>query len=274
MFVKSIHLLSKEEILPAEIDLAKSLLNIFVIDVARLYGQNKCSYNLHQLKHLADDVQKWGPLWVWSAFHSEDHNGELVRMLHGSNKVDIELANTIKIFQAQRCINHLMNPEKTINVLHYCTHGPPVANVITVFELRALSSVTHLTHDQIMETHTPIFSRCKINKDIFTSKLYTRQKKRTNYYVQCKVEESIYFCAINYYITIQGISYAVMNKLIVTNDRRQEINNGEIGFNLNENIIHVRDSYSILIVPLNKIVSKVLRVENYICTFINNMERK
>lgn len=69
LFVRSIHILSSEEIDPSELDLAKTLLNIFVIDFERLY-ERECTSNLHQLLHFADYVKMWGPLWVCSAFTS------------------------------------------------------------------------------------------------------------------------------------------------------------------------------------------------------------
>lgn len=68
IFVLSIQLLSRKEIGLNDIDFAETLLNIFVIDVERLYGKNKCSYNIHQLLHLPFNVRMWGPLWAWSAF--------------------------------------------------------------------------------------------------------------------------------------------------------------------------------------------------------------
>ncbi|XP_051166501.1 uncharacterized protein LOC127284848 [Leptopilina boulardi] len=163
LLVKAIQLLSKEKILPAEIDLADSLLHIFIIDVERLYGLNKCTYNLHQLKHLAQNVREYGPLWVWSAFLSEDQNGELVKMTHGSNKIDVELSNTIKIIQAQRCINYLVQPERPLNVYECCTHGPSIAHTITDSELLAISHATGLANEQLLEAPTPIFSRRYVN---------------------------------------------------------------------------------------------------------------
>lgn len=274
ILVKAIHLLNQEEISPNDIDFAETLLNIFVIDVERLYGKSKCSYNIHQLLHLPFNVKMWGPLWAWSAFSSEDQNGELVKMTHGSNKIDVELANTVKIIQAHRSIKYLMQTERILNEHQCSTFGPITRHDITDSEFRAICYATHLNKEQLLNLKIKIFSRCKINNDIFTSKLYTRQKKRSNFYVKCKMNESIFFGAVKYYRKVQEISYAVIDKLVVTLDKSNEIKHRETGFNLNANIKHIRESYNIQIVPLINILSKCLRVEDYICIFINNMERK
>lgn len=274
ILVKAVHLLSKEEISVTEIDLAETLLNIFAIDVEPLYGRNKCSYNVHQLLHLPDFVRFWGPLWVWSAFSSEDQNGELVRMTHGSNRIDIELSNTVKLIQAYRCIQHLIYPERIVREPQCQTHGPSVSHDITVSELEAISHATHVTKEQLLAARLPIFSRCIINDEVYTSKLYTRQKKRANFYVTWEKDGSVVFGYIKYVVKVEQNAYTVLSRLIVTHDNSKEIKNREMGFNLNDNIKHVRDSYCIDVIPLNKIISKVLRVENYICTFINNMEKK
>lgn len=70
---RAIYILLKDEISPTERNFANTLLHIFVIDFERLYGRNKCSYNVYQLKHMTLFVSLWGPLWAWSAFSSEDH---------------------------------------------------------------------------------------------------------------------------------------------------------------------------------------------------------
>lgn len=113
-----------------------------------------------------------------------------------------------------------------------------------------------------------------INNDIYTSELYNRQKKRANFYVEWKESDKILFGAIKYFFTIEGNLYALLRQLIISNDKSQEIKNREIGFNFNQSLIHVRDSYCIHAVPVERIMAKRLRVQDYICIFPNNVEKK
>lgn len=141
-------------------------------------------------------------------------------------------------------------------------------------DLRAISNKTHLTLEQLEDSRFQIFKRCKIQGKTFSSELYTRQKKRTNFHVQWKENETVSFGTIKYYLKFQGNLYAVLRQLVVSNEKNQEIRNREIEFNLNRNIKHIRDTYCIHVIPVKQIQSKVLRVENYVCIFLNNTERK
>lgn len=51
----------------------------------RLYGAPAMTFSLHQLLHLAEAVQQLGPLWGHSAFEFESGNGQLVKLVKGSN---------------------------------------------------------------------------------------------------------------------------------------------------------------------------------------------
>lgn len=68
--------------------------------------------------------------------------------------------------------------------------------------------------------------------------------------------------------------YAVVSQLVVTHDTTQQIKNTEIGFNFDANIKHVRESYCTQVIPTNNILSKILRIENFICIFLNDLEKK
>lgn len=52
------------------------------------------SINVHLLLHLPDAVKELGPLWVYSCFHFEGQNGILKNLIHGTQKVDIQLISS------------------------------------------------------------------------------------------------------------------------------------------------------------------------------------
>ncbi|KAF7234352.1 hypothetical protein EG68_12108, partial [Paragonimus skrjabini miyazakii] len=57
--------------------------NEFVRDFSQIYGAGEIVPNVHALTHLADDVQRFGPLDLFSAFPFESFLGRLSRRLHG-----------------------------------------------------------------------------------------------------------------------------------------------------------------------------------------------
>lgn len=71
LFVMSIYLLLKEEISLTDIDIAETMLKLFVRDIGQLYREKDYLYNVHTLIHLPLYVRRWGPLWATSAFGFE-----------------------------------------------------------------------------------------------------------------------------------------------------------------------------------------------------------
>ena len=51
-----------------DINSAEGCLSKFVLQVEELYGLALCSFNVHQLLHLAHSVRDCGPLWSSAAF--------------------------------------------------------------------------------------------------------------------------------------------------------------------------------------------------------------
>ena len=64
---------------------AKQLLQLFVSDFSKLYGEETVVYNIHGLIHLANDVEKFGPLENFSAFVFESFLGRLKRLVRKPN---------------------------------------------------------------------------------------------------------------------------------------------------------------------------------------------
>lgn len=71
---------------------AKKLLIKFVLGFQKLYGEENVSHNVHNLLHLADDVQKYGALDEFSAFRFENHMSSIKKMLRKSERPLQQLA--------------------------------------------------------------------------------------------------------------------------------------------------------------------------------------
>lgn len=74
------------------IDYAKKLLIKFVLGFQKLYGKENVSHNVHNLLHLADDVQQYGALDEFSAFRFENHMSSIKKMLRKSERPLQQLA--------------------------------------------------------------------------------------------------------------------------------------------------------------------------------------
>lgn len=88
LFVCAVHFLLQEKITSAQINAAELMLNEFYdMVVPDLYGDITCTYNMHQLYHVAHYVNLLGPLWTQSAFCTESKNGLLKHMYHGIGNI-------------------------------------------------------------------------------------------------------------------------------------------------------------------------------------------
>ncbi|EEC09571.1 PrC protein, putative, partial [Ixodes scapularis] len=91
LLVNSVYLLLKETVVNRDIATASDQLTEFVVVVQSLYGAQAMTFNVHQLLHLAKSVQKLGPLWSHSTFIFESGNGQLLKLVSGSNGVPLQI---------------------------------------------------------------------------------------------------------------------------------------------------------------------------------------
>ncbi|CAG5084112.1 Protein of unknown function [Cotesia congregata] len=101
-------ILSCDVISDAMIEVARDLLNCFVRNFEQLYGLRYCSINTHLLIHLPDSVRTLGPLWAHTCYESEDLNGQLLKLFHGTWHIDTNFAVLI-YFVFYRNENEMLN---------------------------------------------------------------------------------------------------------------------------------------------------------------------
>lgn len=85
----------------AEVDLAEQLLQIFVSHSIELYGQTFCTYNVHSLLHITDDVKRFGPLDTFSCFPFESFLGQIKNMLRSTAKPLQQIVKRISELQLE-----------------------------------------------------------------------------------------------------------------------------------------------------------------------------
>lgn len=101
------------------IELARRLLKKYVFDFQGLYGERYMSCNLHQLLHLADNVKKFGPLWVTTCLPFENLNGVLKSYIHGSKNPELQACSSVTTFLTLSELKEkFIGPES--DVLKFC----------------------------------------------------------------------------------------------------------------------------------------------------------
>lgn len=90
----SIRMLS-EALDPEDLQVAKKYLIAFITHFESLFGSKHVVYNIHNLCHLTDDVEKYGPIDGFSAFPFENYLGSLKRLLRKPNCALIQVINRI-----------------------------------------------------------------------------------------------------------------------------------------------------------------------------------
>lgn len=85
--IDAIHILCGTCISENDRKKAKKLLKSFVNEFEELYGQQNMVYNVHQLIHLTECVNRNGPLFTYSNYPMEDYIGHLVNFVKGTTDV-------------------------------------------------------------------------------------------------------------------------------------------------------------------------------------------
>lgn len=99
LLVDAIYLLLQDSISPNDVESSSSMLLHFCTRMEALYGRRYETYNVHMLLHLPDCVRHLGPLWGTSCFWFEGYNGDLTKLFHGTQNVDIQITHAVCIHQ-------------------------------------------------------------------------------------------------------------------------------------------------------------------------------
>ncbi|CAN7995241.1 unnamed protein product, partial [Ixodes pacificus] len=92
LFAYGIYLLVQKNVSKLDICHSRALLETFVMQIGRLYEKQHMSFNVHQLVHLVDSVEAWGPLWATSCFPFEGKNAVLLSYISGTRGVAEQIA--------------------------------------------------------------------------------------------------------------------------------------------------------------------------------------
>ncbi|XP_028418236.1 uncharacterized protein LOC114543472 [Dendronephthya gigantea] len=210
LFVYGVYCLLGDSIDEHTISSAEVSLTKFVIETEELYGLKRCSFNVHQLVHLAQSVRDCGPLWSSSTFVFESNNHLLHKMFHGTQHVPKQIVETFrrgrKIAElSKECIDGETSPavismyrklggERSIGNEEILLEGVrgigkecPVE--ITASQVLAIERLLDLT---LTKRCGFIYSRFVANHQLYSTIDYVRSKKHVNCNVFVEHDQFMY----------------------------------------------------------------------------------
>lgn len=150
--------------------------------------------------------------------------------------------------------------------------GPPAIYNLTNDKKAAIRTSALLTEIEIRDVDIRIFRKCQIKKEIYTSEIYNRQKVRHNKHIFWN--DCCMFETIKCFVLIENRLFAIVRQLMISHDKRREIQQTETTVKLNNVIMPVSESRYNHLIPVESIEGKCLRVLDYVCLFPNNFEIK
>lgn len=195
LLVFAIHTLLLPEVHSRALNAASSCLTKFVVNVAELYGKAHVSYNVHCLLHLTDSVKLWGPLWVYSAFMYEDNIGCLLDLFHGTQAIPLQIFKYF--FSKKRLVQNAellfsTAPSSARNLFSALTNKRLPSNrsltlgngihALGYYTERLLSVQEKIVLENYIEVNENIkeFTRCLIEKTLYSTEAYAMNFKRNN----------------------------------------------------------------------------------------------
>lgn len=195
-FVEAIWILLDESISEYDLDKCTRLLHKFVLDMESPYGLKYCTLNIHQCLHLPDCVRDLGPLWVYSCFHFESLNGDLLKLFHGTQSVQTQIVAAVNMHQM------LPNTIKKIPADYQ-----KVSFVKRLSTKKVVSSCSEISPDVYGLGHSKkrlkdcIYDRIILQSRVYHSVAYKRVEGRNSYTVKylLDTEQRIHYGYVKYY---------------------------------------------------------------------------
>lgn len=212
LLVMGIFSLLRASIPLSDVPVADGMLKLFARDVEDLYSDRELTYNIHQLTHLAQTVLNFGPLFVQSAFPYEDMNGWIGNRTHGTNNVDTEIVNNVKICQGIQTLKSVvmgLGPQYNSN--SSWSDGEFLGK-------EAIIDITPKETDALRDSTPKIFLRAKIGYDTFTSEGY-KQLKTEDFYLKFSLNGQSKYGSIRYYAQTAFGRYICISLLSVDQTR-------------------------------------------------------
>lgn len=128
LLIHAIHLLLKTNITLDDIKTSERFFSAFVYYFDKLYPIRHMTINIHSLLHLPSTVLELGPLYLYSLFHFEDKNGYILKLIHGTQNIPLQLASAVSASNfipilTEKCIKKGSLEEKFIKQCNGSNQG-------------------------------------------------------------------------------------------------------------------------------------------------------
>eukprot|EP00058_Branchiostoma_floridae_P004425 XP_002589913.1 hypothetical protein BRAFLDRAFT_81959 [Branchiostoma floridae] len=262
LLVTGIHLLLGESITEDNISKAEDDLRQFVEGFQTLYGSKLVSLNVHNLLHYAQTVRELGPLFGHSCFFFEDINGQLLKLIHGTQAVEEQEEKS--------------KPDGTYN-----TMKKP--------HMEALMARVDFLPERLM-----LYQRMMKNGEMVHSRLYTRPYRHNSYTITYTLpDEDTGFGEVLYFVQaltrtcgcltqtcqcgqVTARHFALVQCLEPAVPSPDDSENASSLFSV-PHIHKCKKTEEFKAVKLNEVVGKVVSLflngNSYLATFPNRMEK-
>ena len=213
LLVDALFLLLQDSISPSDIERSFLMLTHFCARMESLYGRRYETYNVHMLLHLPDCVERLGPLWCTSCFWFGGHNGDLTKLFHGTQNVDIQITHAVCIHQKIPELIPLLpegSPARTF--YKHLAEGRALPNCRERIDdkVHAIGSIqkfdlTEQAKAVVQDLLGPILSAQKFKRlwkhgTMFHSIDYLPSTKRNSYAVEFQMNGQLEFGEIQYFL--------------------------------------------------------------------------
>ena len=186
----------------SRVTLAEELLDNFCRDIVDVHGGNEKveTINVHSLRHLADQVRRFGPLFTFSAMSFEAANRTLGEVVSGSNS------------ECQVICRRILQRHRLANVCIENSNLKLLSDQLTGKEVESFSFSEETAETPAVKrarTHYPkgvISNRQKINIVYFDSTSFKRSKFG-NCYIVFLENGNEKFGEIQYFIRLSGAPF-------------------------------------------------------------------
>ena len=238
-------------------------------------------------------VKDMGPLWAYSCFPFENANGKLLKLFHGTQNADFQIAQSVTLMQKLPKLQHMYlttgSPEadlfKSMKGFRTCNENSLERNIYTVGAVSKVK-LTPLQLRLVCEylgkepSHYQTFSKIRIRSDIFHSRIYQRSSKRNSFttaydseegsidigqieifaqvYVPCQRHVQMTKCSCS-----PAVNVAIVSKMKPQNAEGYRLSDDKLsGANVSFiKVMYPCNGRCICVVPLSKILCKCVYIE-------------
>lgn len=109
LLTQALYLVFQCRISLENLEIADTLINVFLFRTQEYYGRADMLFNLHILKHLIAHIIRNGPPWATNAYSFEDGNGRLKKIIHSNSGVPQQVIRALSWEEAFKILHSVVS---------------------------------------------------------------------------------------------------------------------------------------------------------------------